>query len=141
VKQSGLMIAIPVVTGLLSAMWSRIIEQSYVLNGIVWFVSGIAIVGFLLTTGHKWPTTIVFSWPVMAAYIALNVLLTWMWMEVASATAGTDPTPVALVEIAWPVFTALFMWWLYDRFTLTPTQIVGGGISIIGAVVVIIGRA
>ena len=48
-----------------------------------------------------------------------------------------DMVGATLVE-EWPLFVALFMWAIYGVFSLTLWQIIGGVISVLGAVIVAI---
>ena len=136
-----LLIFIPISTGLISAMWSRVISDSFVLNGILNCVIGAVTTVAMLAAGYKFPFSFSFSWAALFSYILLSVALTWVWMIVAIQDDGTsDPTPIALAEMAWPIFVALFMWQLYGTYTLSKVQVVGGGISFVGLLIIAFGR-
>lgn len=128
---------IPVATGLTAALWSRLVKESFVLVPLVTLCySGILIIA-LLAMGFQWPKSAGLRVAPLIVYAGTSIFIVYAWMVVAKAENGeTDANPIALAEMTWPVFTALFMYLLYGVWSLTWPQMLGASLSLVGLLIV-----
>jgi drug/metabolite transporter (DMT)-like permease len=132
-----LVLMIPVVTGLSAALWSRLVKESFVLVPLVTCIYSACLVIILLLAGYEMPRSAGLHPLTLIVYAGASIFVVWAWMMVAKTNSGEfDATPVALAEMAWPVFTALFMWLLFGIWSLTPIKLCGAALSLIGLLII-----
>jgi drug/metabolite transporter (DMT)-like permease len=138
-SRSLLIALIPIITGLCAAIYTRIIAESFMLMGLLYILNGLGVLLVCHLSGHSLPNPATLNPVLLAPYVLLNVALSFLWMYASTFEKVTDTTPVGLVEITWPIFSALFMWFLFDIFSLTRVQIAGGFVALVGVGIVVIG--
>lgn len=103
------------------------------------FISGIVytiVAGSILAMKGQISTVVADSKSLGIAVFSSVIALLGSWL-IYSAIDKLNPTSVVMVEISYPLFTALFCWILY-RQTLSWPVVVGGLLIFSGSVVIMV---
>jgi drug/metabolite transporter (DMT)-like permease len=102
-------------------------------------VFGTLVVGALITFSGRWPATVLEVRGARPDFV-------WLMIAVAAATAAgllifmsigaKNATLASLIEVTYPLFTALFAWALFRQTTLNAATIIGGLLIFAGVLIV-----
>lgn len=132
-----IMLAIPVLTGLSSVLWAILVNASYALAGYMQILTGLGILSLCYYFGISIPNQKI-DFTLVFVYVLINISISVSWWIVSTYETHTDTGPAALVEITYPIFIVLFTWLLLGMFNLNKMQILGGLVSLSGAILVAI---
>lgn len=135
----ALLIAIPCITGLQAALWSRIVAGNVVLGSVLSVLAFSITAASLVVTGYPFPRQMAAPWTMIVAYVVANVALSWVWILATCMNKGAGPTGPALADVAWPLFTCTFMWVLFHTFNLSRPQVLGATVAMVGVAIMTYG--
>jgi len=127
---------LPILTGVQSAMWSNISSGSIILSTLInmFCYMFLAIIYFYFGE----PLPIINKGNIISVFLYLIVLMVVanLWRQCSTYGDNIDPSVASFAEISWPIFTLFFLWLFYGIFSFNKWQLIGGLISIIGAIIV-----
>jgi drug/metabolite transporter (DMT)-like permease len=135
-------LAAAVIWGINYAVSGRLLEKGLSPQALFFIdlVFGTAAVGMVITLTGKWNATV-------AQVRALSASdLAWLLVAVAAATAAglliflsigaKNATLASLIEVTYPIFTALFAWVLFRQATLNGATLLGALLIFAGVITV-----
>jgi drug/metabolite transporter (DMT)-like permease len=135
-------LAAAVIWGINYAVSGRLLEKGLSPQALFFIdlVFGAAAVGAVITLTGKWPATVAQVRGLSAADFG------WLLIAVAAATAAglliflsigaKNATLASLIEVTYPIFTALFAWMLFRQATLNAGTLLGAALIFAGVLIV-----
>ena len=134
--------AAAVIWGINYAVSGRLLEKGVSPPALFFIdlVFGAVAVGALITLTGKWRATVAevrglapgdFAWLIVAVAAATAAgLLIFMSIGAKNATLAS------LIEVTYPLFTAVFAWMLFRQATINAATLIGGLLIFVGVIIV-----